>query len=130
MAKKITSAQLSKALSKAPHIIKTEGKNFISRGLLEIKRVAGQSSPWRVGQAGGGIPIAHGNLKQRHRTRITGLEGRFGVGNNVKYAVYVHEGTRKMQKRPWLEYAKKRSEKQIERHYNKFLDEVFKIIAS
>lgn len=133
MAKRITVAQLTKALKTAPAEVTTEAKKFLQRGLSEYKRVAVQTAPWRVGQSGGGIPIAKkngGNLREKHYTKIEGLSGRFGVSpSQVKYAGYVHDGTRKMKKRPWLDYAFNKSEKMIEKHYKVFMDNILNHIA-
>jgi HK97 gp10 family phage protein len=130
MAKRITAKQLAKALKTAPAEVTTEAKKFLQRGLSEYKRVAVQGSPWRVGQQGGGVPRASGNLREMHYTKIKGLSGRFGVNpSKVRYAEYVHGGTRKMKKRPWLDYAFNKSEKQIEKHYKVFMDNILSHIA-
>lgn len=131
MAKTITASQLIRAFRSAPQEVANEGKIFLTRGLSEYKRVAVQSSPWRVGQTGGGIPVASGNLKEQHRTVISGLEGRFGVGQSrVKYAGYVHEGTSKMEARPWLEYARIKADGSVKKHYQVFMDNILKHIAT
>jgi len=131
MSKKITIEQLTRAISNSPQYVKEEGQKFLQRGLSEYKRVANQSAPWRVGQMGGGIPISSGNLRERHYTKIQGLEGKFGVSDSkVKYAGYVHEGTYKMEARPWLDYAKNRANKSVEKHYKVFLDNILKFIAT
>jgi len=139
MAKKITSAQLIRAFKTAPKEVANEGKIFLTRGLSEYKRVAVGSKPWRVGQAGGGIPVATiqssgytgGNLREQHRTVISGLTGRFGVGQSrVKYAGYVHDGTRKMEARPWLEYARTKADGAVKKHYKVFMDNILKHIAT
>lgn len=131
MAKRITEAQLIRAFSTAPQEVAKEGKIFLQRGLSEYKRVAVQNSPWRVGQSGGGVPISTGNLKEQHRTVINGLEGRFGVGDSmVKYAGYVHDGTRRMKARPWLEFARTKANSAVEKHYKVFMDNILKYIAT
>lgn len=137
MAKKITIAQLERAFRAAPEEVKREGQEFLLRGLSEYKKVA-VVSPWRIGQRGGGIPVATpqtsgywgGKLKEQHRTKILGLEGRFGVDpNSVPYAKYVHKGTSKMESRPWLDYAKQRADRSVQGHYRVFLDNILKFIA-
>jgi hypothetical protein len=131
MAKKITSAQLIRAFRTAPTEVANEGKIFLTRGLSEYKRIALQTKPWKVGQSGGGIPVATGNLREQHRTVISRLTGRFGVGQTrVKYAGYVHDGTRKMEARPWLEYARIKADGAVKKHYKVFMDNILKHIAT
>jgi hypothetical protein len=128
--RKITVEQLERAVNGAPAVIKKEAQDFLQRGLSEYKKVAVRS-PWRIGESGGGIPVDTGNLRRDHYTRINGLEGRFGVDpNRVRYASFVHEGTRRMQARPWLDYAKIKADYVIRKHYNKFLDNILKTIAT
>lgn len=138
MVKIITIAQLTRAVKTAPSRVETEGKKFLQRGLSEYKRVAVQSSPWRVGQHGGGIPRDTGNLREQHQTKISGLRGTFGVDDqDVPYAKYVH-GRRRgeinkrngVQSRPWLLYAKNRADGKVEQHYKTFLDNVLNHIAT
>lgn len=134
MSKRITVAQLKRAINKSPQYVESEGNKFLQRGLSEYKRVAVQSAPWRVGQKGGGIPKRKGryggNLREQHRTKIKGLEGRFGVSaDRVPYAPYVYYGTRKMKARPWLDYAQQRCSKSVEKHYKTFLDNLLNFIA-
>ena len=131
MAKRLTIAQLRRAVETAPGAILTEGKIFLQRGLSEYKRAALQSSPWRIGQSGGGVPRDTGNLRERHRTEISGLEGRFGVSaESVRYASFVHQGTSKMEARPWLDSARQRANSAVEKHYKVFMDNILAHIAT
>jgi len=139
MAKRITVEQLARAFQSAPGEVKKEGQIFLQRGLSEYKRVALQSTPWRVGGSGGGIPKETGNLRERHRTIINGLEGRFGVPDSaVRYAKYVHGDKpyavkvrgKNIETRPWLEYARTKANNAVEKHYRVFMDNVLKFIAT
>lgn len=131
MSKTVTVSQLRRAFAKAPREVEREGKIFLQRGLSEYKRVALQTSPWRIGQSGGGIPRSSGNLREKHRTVISRLEGKFGVEpSHVRYANYVHGGTRRMEARPWLDFAKMRGDKQVEKHYRVFMDNILSFIAT
>lgn len=138
MVKSITEAQLIRAINLAPREIEREGKIYLQRGISEYKRVAVQSTPWRVGKNGGGIPRDTGNLRERHQTRIKGMRATFGVSDSaVPYAKYVH-GRRAgeinsrtgVESRPWLDYARNKAEKRVEKHYNTFMDAVLKHIAN
>lgn len=131
MPKRVTAKQLRKAFRSSPQEVIKEGKIFLLRGLSEYKRIAVQTAPWRVGKSGGGVPISTGNLREMHRTEIKGLEGRFGVPRRAtKYAGFVHGGTRRMEKRPWLDFARQRADKAVERHYNTFMDNILAHIAT
>lgn len=139
MAKRVSAKQLARAFKTAPDEVEREGKKFLQRGLSEWKRVAVQSAPWRVGQSGGGIPRDTGNLRERHKTRIQGLRGTFGVSDqDVPYAKYVHGNKpyqvqikgRNIQTRPWLNYARSQADDKIEKHYRVFLDNILGHIAT
>lgn len=139
MSKKITIKQLERAIKTSPREVEREGKIFLQRGISEYKRVAVQSSPWRVGQSGGGIPRDTGNLRERHKTKISGLTASFGVKNqDVPYAKYVHGDRSKPVKvrgrnimtRPWLEYARIKADNRVKVHYTMFVDNILKHIAS
>ena len=137
MTKTITVAQLTNISKKFPNEVLKEAKIFLQRGLSEYKRVAVQTSPLKVGQTGGGVPRDTGNLRERHRTKITGLEGRFGVVDSaVPYAKYVHGNKenpvkvkgKNIKTRPWLQYARIKADGAVKRHYTKFLDNLFNFI--
>ena len=51
-----------------------------------------------------------------HRMGTDGGEPYVAVGTNVEYAVYVHEGTRKMAPNRFLKNAVKKNEEQIRRY--------------
>jgi len=131
MSKKITISQLKIAIARSPLKVKSEALIFLNRGLSEYKRIAVQSAPWRVGGSGGGVPRETGNLREKHYTRVNGFEGRFGVSPNaVRYAQFVHSGTKRMEARPWLEYARTRADGAVKRHYQTFMDNILKFIAT
>jgi len=130
MAKRLTIRQLKKAIRRAPGEVEREGKIFLQRGLSEYRKIAIQGKPWRVGQSGGAIPRDTGNLREQHRTNISGLEGSYGVDpRQVRYAGYVHGGTKYMEARPWLDYAMQRADKKVEKHYQEFMDKILAFIA-
>jgi len=131
MNKKITIDQLRHAISMYPAEVKSEGNIFLQRALSEYKRVAIQSAPWRVNGSGGGIPADTGNLKEKHYTKIANLVGKFGVSpSQVRYAGFVHGGTRLMKARPWLEYARVNADSAVKKHYGILLDNLIKFIAT
>lgn len=136
--KTITFDQLERAIRTSPRLIEREGKKFLQRGISEYKRVAVQSSPWRVGQSGGGIPRDSDNLREQHRTKISGLRAEFGVPERrVPYAKYVHgrgygetNSRTGVESRPWLLHARNQADNKVKKHYQTFMDEVLKHIAT
>lgn len=138
MLKKITTRQLKKAVDRFPKEVKSEADAFLQRGLSEYKRITMQTSPWRTWQKGGGAPKATNNLREQHRTKIEGLEGRFGVEDSaVPYAKYVHGNKpyqvkvrgKNLKTRPWLNYAMNRADNKVKKHYNVLIDNLFQLIA-
>lgn len=137
MAKKITTQQLVRAFRKAPQEVERDGKLFLQRGIAEYKRVAVQATPWRVGKNGGGIPRDTGNLREQHKTKITGMSASFGVSDqDVPYAKYVHgrragEINRRngVESRPWLDYARDKASNKVEKHYKEFADKILQHLA-
>ena len=107
--------ELIAAIRRNPTKVKQETVNYLKRGTAELLREM-KKPAWRVGASGGGAPEDTGNLRQAHRTEIntSSLYGRvYADSGAARYAVYVHEGTKRMKARPWLEYAKKQKEKAI-----------------
>lgn len=129
--------ELQAAVKRNPRVVLNEARNFISRGLAAYKSGI-INNPWRIGGQGGGAPVSNdpayfrrdqrqrsGNLRDSHVTRITGLQG--SIGPNISaapYARFVHEGTRKMEKRPWLDYVKQNKDREIKKLYRTMLGKV------
>lgn len=107
--------ELRKAVKRNPRIVLLEAKKFLQRGMA-LYRSGIQNRPWQIGGTGGGAPVATRNLVQSHAVRYHGdLSASIGPGRThpVKYAHFVHGGTRMMQARPWLDYVKNQYEPQI-----------------
>lgn len=134
MAKNITVKQLTKAWESSPREVKREGQIFLISGLAEYKKIAVQPPLWKIGQSGGGIPVASGNLRELHTTQIKGLSGSFGLTKSnlkqVKYAGCVHGGTYKMEARPWLDFAKQKGDRAVKQHYRVFMNNILEYIAT
>ncbi len=104
-------ASLREAVARNPAKVREETQNFLVRGV----RVYNESiirAPWRVGEAGGGAPVAKGNMRDTH-VRNIGLWEAI-IYPTAFYAVYVHEGTKRMKARPWLDYAQRTQKSAIE----------------
>ena len=95
--------ELKRAISRNPQKVIEETQTFLQRGMA-VYRSGIQNKPWRVGSSGGGAPVDTRNLVQSHAVRIDKFEASIGPSRNyyVPYAAYVHEGTSRMQARPWL----------------------------
>lgn len=75
------------------------------------------------------MPVRTGNLRDTHVTRISGLSASIGPASFVKYAKFIHEGTRRMESRPWLDYVKSTKEDKIQEHYRVMLTNIVKGLA-
>lgn len=134
--------ELVRAIERSPQSVLNEGRTFLTKGLAVYKRGI-INRPWRIGGAGGGAPVSNdtryprkyqrqrsGNLRDTHITRVTGLIGTIGPNmQSAPYALYVHEGTRRMQGRPWLEYVKNDSNPEIEDLYRYMLQNIVTDLA-
>ena len=119
----MTPKELERAFAKAPDIVRNETKDFLVRAIAEVKRVAVQTPPWRVGQRGGGVPVRTGNLRGQHYTRIKEWQASFGVSpQRVRYAVPVHN------RRPWLDYARQTAGGKVQSLFAKLGDDILKKI--
>lgn len=126
--------ELREAIKRNPQKVLDEARSFLTKGLSEYKKGIIRE-PWRVGGFVGGSPVSNdprykrkyqkqrsGNLRDTHMTQINGLEG--VIGPNLEaapYARYVHEGTKRMKARPWLDYVRENKQGDIERLYRTML---------
>lgn len=134
--------ELRAAVKRNPQKVRDEVRLFLTRGLSVYKQGI-LRSPWRVGSAGGGSPVSNdpryarpnqkvrsGNLRDSHKTVINGFLGRIKADiSHAPYAGYVHDGTRRMKKRPWLTYVKKTKEGEIKKLYENMLTNIVKDLA-
>jgi len=112
---------LEKAIKRNPEKVKDEIGKFITRA-LRLYKASIIRSPWRVGGSGGGSPVATGNLRDTHETNIGTWQAY--IRPNAKYAPYIHEGTSRMEARPWLEHAMKTNEQEIEKLQDDLLKKI------
>ncbi|MCX6785920.1 MAG: hypothetical protein NTZ18_03670 [Candidatus Komeilibacteria bacterium] len=119
------------ALARNPQKVLDEVKRFFVRGMAHYRRVVIQTAPWKVGESGGGAPVDTKNLVQSHVTKYNELSATFGPDQQIApYAKYVHEGTVKMTKRPWLDWAKDRAQEDVLQEAKKLLDTLVKDLAN
>lgn len=128
-----------KAIRENPAFVQKESYKFMARSKAEYLSVI-LKSPWKLGQSGGGVPVATpetsgyygGHLKKTHITKVKPYKMTITPMPNRKdpnYADYVHEGTRKMLARPWLNYAMNRKKGVVERLATDMLKKVTNQLA-
>ena len=121
---KIDSEKLTRAIQKFPQEVKDATDIFLVRASSFYKSSIVQS-PWRLSSAGGGSPLDSGNLKKSHEYKIEPFKLVISVNERKSpYASFVHDGTYKMQERPWLDYAVKTQENKINSEAKELLQRV------
>jgi hypothetical protein len=122
------------AIASNPEYVIQRGKVFLTRGLAEYRKIIWRS-PWRMGDSGGGAPVAAvhgGNLRDTHQQEVQDLEAR--IYPTADYAKYVHgiDGyprKRNYQLRPWLTYAFEQADPAIQQHEKDLLDDLVTHLA-
>lgn len=118
--------QLRTAIARNPGRVRSEAKKFLTRGIAVYNRFI-MRRPWGLGQAGGGAPVDTGNLRDTHQREIGTFQAR--IFPTARYASYVHgiEGyprKRSYQLRPWLDWAKKQGQREIDHNADIMLKEI------
>lgn len=123
--------ELQRAIERHPQKVVEHTQTFLQRGMA-IYRSGIQNNPWRMGERGGGSPVDTSNLLKSHAVRFDKFEASIGPGRNypVKYARYVHDGTTKMEKRPWLNYVRQSSDYKIKPLYQDLLRSIVNDLAA
>ena len=116
--------EVKRAIRRNPMRARQEINNFLVRGMAKYKSQINRH-PWRVGQSGKGkgAPVDTSNLRQLHQTIFEKYRARIFPAN-VKYARWVHDGTKIMRERPWLDQAKEDQDREIERLANDMLKNI------
>lgn len=122
--------EFDRALARNPKVVKSEVSDFLVKGMREYNKGIIRN-PWRVGKTSGGTPVAKfdgGMLRDTHKREFEDMEAR--IYPTRPYASYVHEGTRKMEKRPWLDHVKEKSSLAIIKLHGKMMDNIIKDLAN
>lgn len=141
-------AALKAAIARRPRTVRTEVGKFLVQGMAVYNRGIIRQ-PWRMGGAGGGVPVSNdprykrpyqrqksGNLRDTHKRTIEAFEARIGPDTSrAPYAAFVHglEGyprKRSYQLRPWLDFVFKKSENEIKGLESKLLDTLVNDLAA
>jgi hypothetical protein len=122
--------EFEKRIYESPEIVKELAQMYFVRAVAKVFTVI-NNNPWKIGGGGGGAPVATRNLVARaHDTIYEPFQALIAINiNKVKYAGYVHEGTRKMEKRPWLDYAQEKSDLPIQKLQEDFINDLTKHLA-
>jgi len=122
--------EFENALVKSPEVVKVELQKYFIRALELLKRGV-KNNPWRVGGSGGGAPVDTRHLiDDGHLTVIEKFRAFLEVDTNeVKYAVFVHEGTQRMEARPWLDFVTEDQRKGIEELQDDLLKNIVNALA-
>lgn len=98
-------------------------KKYSRRLMSDIEKILKRDierAPWNIGDFSGGVPVDDGTLKRSHN--YTSNSDRLRIEVNSDYGHYVHEGTRYMEARPWLDNSLKKSKQRRKRAEERFLD--------
>jgi len=121
--------EFKNAIQKNTAQTRTELNRFFIRGLA-VYRKGIKNDPWRIGQGSGGAPVAAirgGFLRDSHVEKIEPY--RATITPTSFYAVFVHEGTMKMKKRPWLDWVKESKQREIDKLLKDLMDNILKNLA-
>lgn len=121
-------SDLVKAVSEAPQRIRDEAAKFLVRGIAVYNRIINRN-PWQIGSGSGGAPVASRNLLGAHLKDFKPWSARIYVDDHVKYASYVHDGTKNMQARPWLDYAAQAGQPDVDKLEEDLLDNILNRLA-
>lgn len=132
---RLDSKGLEQAIARNPAKVRQEVGVFLVRGrAMYMSTING--SPWRVGSSGGGVPInvqnvpGKGNLKAAHQETMSPWQWKVDVNQRqAPYAGYVHDGTRKMGERPWLDHAINTNSSRLEQHQIQLLESIVNDLA-
>jgi len=114
--------RLQAGFKRAPRNLDKELNLAIKKSIFEIDKNLAVN--WKAG--GYGIPVDTGLLRGTRVQRFGNLKGE--VGTTREYGIYVHEGTARMRRRPYLEESFKKAESKIEKHFDKAIDNVLRKI--
>ena len=118
--------ELKKAILRNPRVVKREVGNYLVRAMAKLTSGIKQR-PWQVGGSGGGTPVDTGRLLQSHKKLFKPLSAI--LKPDTKYDKYVHEGTKRMKARPWLDWVAQDKKKDIEKLQDKLLSNIVKDLA-
>ena len=120
--------QIRTAFKKAPADLARELAKAIKKSGERVEYEAKARGQSTGGFVKGGVmtpgarttPVDTGTMARSIRARATLMESL--IQPHVEYADYVHEGTRYMRGRPFMQWALERAQKNIDKYFEKALD--------
>lgn len=104
--------EFQKAILRNPEKTKSLVSIFLTRSMAVLNRQIIRS-PWKIGGSGGGSPVATGNLRDTHLREQNPWD--ILIKATAPYAQFIHDGTKNMQARPWLDFAVEQGIPEIEK---------------
>lgn len=121
--------QFKKALERNPNKVKDELGKFFIKAIASYKSGI-INNPWHMNANSGGSPVATGNLRDMHKSLIKPWQAVIGPDENeVRYAKYVHDGTKRMHARPWLDFVKKDRDQEVKKLEQQMLQNIVSDLA-
>lgn len=114
------------ALKRNPALILLEINKFLIRAIAAYNSGI-LNNPWRLKTGGGGAPVYTGNLRDTHQKTISKFQA--SIRPTAPYAAFVHDGTRFMKARPWLDFVKDSKDKEVKVLEENMLDTIVKDLA-
>lgn len=108
--------QIKAAFNKAPTLMAKNLNIAIQKSIFLIKGKSQQNTPVLTGRLRASTYTMFGNLKGE-------------VGTNTNYDIFVHEGTRFMQARPYLRTAVESSNSDVDRYFTEAVDKTLNEIG-
>ena len=102
---------------------------------IELQKAIAKVGVYTAGQvkstitSGAGMwksPVDTGQMRQGISAKTGRMKSTISSSSRTPYAFYVHEGTRRMRKRPFMSITAKRKQKDIERFFNKAIENAIK----
>lgn len=122
-----------KAILNCPDFTKQAVGRFLVQSMAVLNRILIRS-PWKMGQSGGGVPVATRNLLETHLREINTWD--LLIKPTAAYAGYVHGWDGKMfnvrgvQLRPWLDYTMENAQQDIEKLEGNLIDDITNSLAN
>ena len=107
--------EIRRAFDKAPRLMNDELKQALTKSAINVEAKSKINTP-----------VATGYLRASHAFKVSGsgLSMKAEIGPTADYAVFVHEGTRFMRGRPFLQEAAESSDWEIQGYFTKAVQNV------
>jgi hypothetical protein len=115
-----------KAILASPEFTKEAVGRFLTQSKAALNRILIRN-PWKVGDDGGGVPVASRHMIETMIREVHAWD--LLIQPIASYTRYVHEGTRKMGARPFLDYAMEQTDREITQLENNLIDDITNSLA-